>query len=78
MFTVVVTFSISDVLTNYVLEQDFMFFEGGGVVRGGRGQRKGYGGHIWLKTPKMALISEYLAADSSLHAARVSRRTGYN
>ena len=32
---------------------------------GGRGQREGYGGHIWLKTPKMALISEYLAADSS-------------
>ena len=27
-------------------------------------QREGYGGHIWLKTPKMALISEYLAADS--------------
>ena len=37
MFTVVVTFSISDELTNYVLEPDcmffFVFFRGG--VRGG-------------------------------------------
>ena len=31
---------------------------------GGRGQRKGYWGHILLKTPKVALISEYLAADA--------------
>ena len=29
------------------------------------GQREGYWGHILLKTPKIALISEYLAADSS-------------
>ena len=36
--------------------------------RGG-GQREGYGGHIWPKTPKMALISEYLAADSSPDAS---------
>ena len=26
-------------------------------------QREGYGGRIWPKKPKMALISEYLAAD---------------
>ena len=62
MFTVVVTFSISDELTNYVLGPDlmllfFLFFFWGG------GQRQGYWGHILLKTPKMALISEYLAAD---------------
>ena len=41
MFTVVVTFSISDELTNYVLEPDciffFLFFFLGG---GGRGQKK--------------------------------------
>ena len=36
---------------------------------GGMGQREGYGGHIWLKTPKMALITEYLAADSSPDAS---------
>ena len=36
---------------------------------GGGGQREGYGGHIWLKPPKMALISEYLAADSSPDAS---------
>ena len=38
MFTVVVTFSISDELTNYVLEPDcifFLFFLGGGVRGGG-------------------------------------------
>ena len=28
-------------------------------------QREGYGGHILTKHPKMALISEYLAAESS-------------
>ena len=27
--------------------------------------REGYGGHIWPKTPKMALIAESLAADLS-------------
>ena len=37
-------------------------------VRGG-GQREGYWGHILLKTPKIALISEYLAADSSPDAS---------
>ena len=31
--------------------------------RGG-GQREGYGGHIWPRNPKRALISEYLAADA--------------
>ena len=36
---------------------------------GGRGRRKGYWGHILLKTPKMALISEYLAADLSPDAS---------
>ena len=35
---------------------------------GGRGQREGYWGHILLKTPKVALISEYLAADASADA----------
>ena len=39
MFTVVVTFSISDELTNYVLEPDCMFFFvcffGAGGLRGG-------------------------------------------
>ena len=33
--------------------------------------KEGYGGHIWLKTPKMALISEYLAADSSPDALAI-------
>ena len=41
MFTVVVTFSISDELTNYVLEPDCMFFLfvffGGGLRGGGWG-----------------------------------------
>ena len=32
-------------------------------------EREGNGGHIWPKTPKMALISEYLAADSSPDAS---------
>ena len=36
---------------------------------GGRGQREGYWGHILLKTPKIALISEYLAADLSAVAS---------
>ena len=36
---------------------------------GGRGQREGYWGHILLKTTKMALISEYLAADTSPDAS---------
>ena len=40
----------------------YLFFWGGG-------QREGYGGHIWPKTPKMALISENLAADSSPDAS---------
>ena len=83
MFTVVVTFSISDELTNYVLEPDCMFFfvflgggggEGGLVYDnfcwgGGGGKREGYWGHILLKTPKIAHISEYLAADSSPDAS---------
>ena len=38
-------------------------------VGGGEGQREGYWGHILLKTPKIALISEYLAADSSPDAS---------
>ena len=44
-------------------------------VRGGeffflRGaQREGNGGHICGKNPKMALISDYLAADSSADAS---------
>ena len=39
------------------------------VILGGRGQREGYWGHILLKTPKIALISEYLAADLSAVAS---------
>ena len=39
-----------------------IFFWGGG------GQRDRYWGHILLKTPKVALISEYLAADLSADA----------
>ena len=35
---------------------------------GGRGQRERYWGHILLKTPKIALISEYSAADLSADA----------
>ena len=31
-------------------------------------QSEGHGGHIWPKKPKMALISEYLAADLSSDA----------
>ena len=38
-------------------------------VGGGGGQREGYLGHILLKPPKIALISEYLAADSSPDAS---------
>ena len=34
----------------------------------GGGQREGYGGRIWPKKSKMALISEYLAADLSANA----------
>ena len=46
---------------------------GGGNIffLGGGGKREGYGGHIWLKTPKIALISEYLAADSSADALAI-------
>ena len=40
----------------------FGFFLGGG-------QREGYWCHIWPETPKMALISEYLAADSCPNAS---------
>ena len=57
----------------------FFVFFGGGVRGGGAlvnhnfcwggGQREGYWGHILLKTPKIALISEYLAADSSPDAS---------
>ena len=36
---------------------------------GGRGQREGYWGHILLKPPKIALISEDLAADLSAGAS---------
>ena len=36
---------------------------------GGGGQREGYWGHILLKTPKILLISEYLAADLSAVAS---------
>ena len=36
---------------------------------GGKGQIEGYWGHILLKTPKVALISEYLAADLSADAS---------
>ena len=65
----------------YVFFVLFSFFWGGGVG-GGKGgglvndnfcwggeQREGYWGHILLKTPKIALISEYLAADSSPDAS---------
>ena len=38
---------------------------------GGRGRREGYWGHILLKTPKMALISEYLSADASADALAI-------
>ena len=38
-------------------------------VGGGGGQREGFGGHILPKTPKIALISECLAADSSPDAS---------
>ena len=38
-----------------------IFFLGGG----GAAKENGMGAHIWPKTPKMALISKYLAADSS-------------
>ena len=85
MFTVVVIFLISEVLTNCVLEPDYMFGGGGiegvgGLVKyyyfflpfflGGGGQREGNGGHIWQKKkPKMALISDYLAAASSPDAS---------
>ena len=34
----------------------------------GGDQREGHGGRIWPKKPKMALISEYLAADLSADA----------
>ena len=40
-----------------------------GLHCGGKGQREGYGGHIRPKNPKMVLISEYLAADSSPDAS---------
>ena len=40
----------------------YRFFLGGG-------QREGYVGRTWPKKPKMALISEYLAADSSPDAS---------
>ena len=33
------------------------------------GQREGHGAHIWTKKHKMALISEYLAADLSEDAS---------
>ena len=39
------------------------------IIFVGGGQREGYWGHILLKTPKMALISEYLAADLSPDAS---------
>ena len=39
------------------------------IIFVGGGQREGYWGHILLKTPKIALISEYLAADSSPDAS---------
>ena len=39
----------------------FAFQRGGGIILGG-GQREGNGGHICGKNPKMALISDYLAA----------------
>ena len=39
------------------------------IFVGGGGQREGYWGHILLKTPKIAHISEYLAADSSPDAS---------
>ena len=39
------------------------------IFVGGGGQREGYWGYILLKTPKIALISEYLAADSSADAS---------
>ena len=35
----------------------------------GGGQREGYVGRTWPKKPKMALISEYLAADMSPDAS---------
>ena len=40
-----------------------LFFFGGGD------QRQGYWGHLLLKTPKIALVSEYLAADLSADAS---------
>ena len=45
---------------------------GGGIyiiVFLGEGQREGYVGRTWPKKPKMALISEYFAADSSPDAS---------
>ena len=39
------------------------------IVFFGGGQREGYVGRTWPKKPKMALISEYLAADSSPDAS---------
>ena len=32
---------------------------------------EGNGGHIWRKEPKMALISEYLAADLSAEKLKI-------
>ena len=49
--------------------------EGGGVKSillfffGGGDQREGHGGRTWPKNPKMAHISEYLAADLSADAS---------
>ena len=47
---------------------------GGGFILWGffwGGQREGYVGRTWPKKPKMALISEYLAADSSADALAI-------
>ena len=69
MFTVVVTFFLMYQQTEY-LSQIVCWVGGGGInlyyyfFLGGGDQREGYGGRIWPKKPKMALISEYLAADA--------------
>ena len=61
MFTVFVSFSVSDVLTNWVLEPDYLwFFCGGGGMK-----EQGMGAIYGHKKPKLVQISEYSAADVS-------------
>ena len=67
MFTVVVTFYLMYQQTEYLsqivcweggLNYNYIFF-----FFGGGDKEKGMGAIYGLKTPKMSLISEYLAAD---------------